>query len=97
VKLLRRVSRNVFRPVPNVESALVRLRRVAPAPDPRVVELVHAAFAHRRKTLASSLALAGEDRERVHAALVELGHPPDARAERLAPEDFRRLADILSA
>ena len=97
VKVLRRISRNVFHPVPNVESALVRLRRVAPAPDPAVVALVHAAFAHRRKALPRSVALAGGDRERARAALVELGHPADARAERLTPADFRRLADILAA
>ena len=97
VKVLRRISRNVFHPVPNVESALVRLRRVAPPPDPAVAELVHAAFAHRRKTLAGSLALSGGDRERAQAALIELGHPADARAERLSPDDFRRLAEILRA
>ena len=95
VKLLRKISRNVFQPVPNVESALVRLRRVSAAPGREVVDLIHAAFAHRRKTLAASLALAGGDRERAREALVELGHPADARAERLAPEDFRRLAEIL--
>ncbi|HYH59776.1 MAG TPA: 16S rRNA (adenine(1518)-N(6)/adenine(1519)-N(6))-dimethyltransferase RsmA [Thermoleophilaceae bacterium] len=97
VKVLRRISPNVFHPVPNVDSALVRLTRTAPPPDPRVAELVHAAFAHRRKALPRSLAHAGGDRERAQAALVEIGHPPDARAERLSPADFRRLADILRA
>lgn len=97
VKLLRRISRNVFHPVPKVESALVRLRRTGPPPDPRVAELVHAAFAHRRKTLPASLALASVDRARAQAALAEIGHPADARAERLAPADFERLAAILAA
>jgi 16S rRNA (adenine1518-N6/adenine1519-N6)-dimethyltransferase len=96
VKVLRAVSRNVFRPVPNVDSVLLGLRRVRPAADPGVRELVHGAFAHRRKTLAGSLALAaGYDaaaRERAREALVALGHPPDERAERLAPEEFRELA-----
>ena len=97
VKVLRRISRNVFHPVPNVESALVRLRRTAPAPDPEVVDLVHAAFAHRRKTL-PALARAGGPRPRSGAGgLVEIGHPADARAERLSPEEFRRLAEILRA
>ena len=62
-------------------------------------ELVRRAFAHRRKTLAGSLALAlgaqEGTRERVRAALVELGQPADARAERLSPEDFRALAKAL--
>jgi 16S rRNA (adenine1518-N6/adenine1519-N6)-dimethyltransferase len=96
VKVLRRISRNVFHPVPNVESALVRLRRVAGPPDPAVVELVRASFAHRRKALPRSLAEAGGDRERAREALVEIGQPVDARAERLSPDDFRRLADILA-
>jgi 16S rRNA A1518/A1519 N6-dimethyltransferase RsmA/KsgA/DIM1 with predicted DNA glycosylase/AP lyase activity len=31
-------------------------------------------------------------RERAREALVSLGHPPDERAERLSPEEFRELA-----
>src|SRR3954452_13920127 len=58
VRVERRVPRTVFHPVPNVESALVVLRRHLPPSDPRVISLVHAAFAHRRKALAGSLALA---------------------------------------
>ena len=58
VKVLRPVSRNVFRPVPNVDSVLLGLRRAGPGADPAIVALVHAAFAHRRKALAGSLALA---------------------------------------
>ena len=58
VKVLRPVSRQVFRPVPNVDSVLLGLRRRGPGADPAVTRLVHAAFAHRRKALAGSLALA---------------------------------------
>ena len=101
VKVLRPVSRHVFRPVPNVDSVLLGLRRHGPAADREVSALVHAAFAHRRKALAGSLALAPAlgtaVRERARAALVELGHPPDERAERLAPEEFRELAARLRA
>src|SRR5439155_17711892 len=42
------VSRTVFRPRPNVESALVAFRRVAPGIPANVKRLVEAAFAHRR-------------------------------------------------
>ena len=56
---------------------------------------MHHGFAHRRKALAGSLALADGApsgiRERARAALVELGHPPDERAERLSPEEFWEL------
>jgi 16S rRNA (adenine1518-N6/adenine1519-N6)-dimethyltransferase len=96
VRVLRSVSRNVFRPVPNVDSVLVGLRRVGPAPDPALRALVQDAFAHRRKALAGSLALApgrpAGVRERARQALVSLGHPSDERAERLSSEEFRSLA-----
>jgi 16S rRNA (adenine1518-N6/adenine1519-N6)-dimethyltransferase len=99
VRVLRKVPATVFHPVPNVVSALVLLRRTAPSPPPEVIGLIHAAFAHRRKALAGSLALAPggspEVRDRARAALEELGHPADARAERLAPADFVQLAGIL--
>jgi 16S rRNA (adenine1518-N6/adenine1519-N6)-dimethyltransferase len=100
VRVLRPVSRSVFTPVPNVDSVLVGLRRTGPAPVPGLRELVNAAFAHRRKALAGSLALAPGappgTRARARAALEQLGHPPDARAERLPPQDFRALYEILS-
>ena len=99
VRLLRRVPRTVFHPEPNVQSALVELRRRAPFPPASTVALVHAAFAHRRKALAGSLALAAGApegiRERTRAALGSLGHPPDARAERLEPRAFERLAELI--
>ena len=59
VEVVRPISRNVFRPVPNVDSALVRMRRIAPAPSDELAALVRAAFAHRRKALARSLEEAG--------------------------------------
>ncbi|HEV7586196.1 MAG TPA: 16S rRNA (adenine(1518)-N(6)/adenine(1519)-N(6))-dimethyltransferase RsmA [Solirubrobacteraceae bacterium] len=71
----------------------------APLPSPGLRALVSGAFAHRRKTLAGSLGLSGgapgRSREQVRAALERLGHPPDARAERLSPADFRELARLL--
>jgi 16S rRNA (adenine1518-N6/adenine1519-N6)-dimethyltransferase len=100
VEVLRPVARTVFRPVPNVDSVLLGMRRRNAAASPEVRNLVRAGFAHRRKPLASSLALASgqpaEIRQRTRAALEEMGHPPDERAERLAPEEFRALAARLN-
>ena len=87
----RPVSRTVFVPQPNVDSMLVAFRRrpgVAFGPDwAWTGTVVHGAFAHRRKTLANSLRLAG------------LPAPPadvaDLRAEQLPPERFRQLAEEL--
>jgi 16S rRNA (adenine1518-N6/adenine1519-N6)-dimethyltransferase len=96
VKVLRPVARTVFRPVPSVDSVLVGLRRHGGEVEPAMRALVHEAFAHRRKALAGSLALApgarADVRERARAALVEMGHPADERAERLSPPEFRELA-----
>jgi 16S rRNA (adenine1518-N6/adenine1519-N6)-dimethyltransferase len=102
VRVLRAIPRTVFHPVPNVDSVLVGMRRRrGPGREvsPALRRLVAGAFAHRRKTLAGSLALAGgapgRSREQVREALVALGQPADARAERLSPEDFRALAGAL--
>jgi 16S rRNA (adenine1518-N6/adenine1519-N6)-dimethyltransferase len=102
VETVRAIPRAVFHPAPNVDSVLVRLRRRAadsPPPSRALRALVSGAFAHRRKTLAGSLALSGRvsgcSREQVRAALQALGHPADVRAERLSPEDFRALELLL--
>jgi 16S rRNA (adenine1518-N6/adenine1519-N6)-dimethyltransferase len=93
------VSRTVFRPQPNVDSALVAFRR---RPQPESVpwrelkRLVEAAFAHRRKTLPNSLELAGlTDRDRAAEALAALGRSARTRAEDLAPDEFVELAQAL--
>lgn len=99
VKVIRRVPRTVFYPVPNVESAIVKLRRHSPPPSREVIDLVHAGFAHRRKALPRALSLApgaAEDvRDRAREALVRMGHPADERAERLVPAEFVELAEEL--
>jgi len=98
VRVLRAVSRTVFFPVPNVDSVLVGLRRTGPAAPPGLRALVQQAFAHRRKALPRSLDLARPGvRDAARAALEALGFPPDARAERLGPEDFRALYERLEA
>ena len=91
------VARSVFRPPPNVDSALVAFRRLPlPADFPRLKRVVEASFAHRRKTLPNSLSLAGlASRERGIAALAALGRSADARAEELEPTEFVELAAAL--
>jgi 16S rRNA (adenine1518-N6/adenine1519-N6)-dimethyltransferase len=88
------VSRSVFRPPPNVDSALVAFQR-NPLPK-RFAELkriIEASFAHRRKTLPNSLELAGAaTRAQAAEALAGLGRRADTRAEALAPAEFVELA-----
>jgi len=92
------VSRTVYRPRPNVDSALVAFRRVAMPDDyARVKKVVTAAFAHRRKTLPNSLELAGmASRQDAAAALAAVGRGASTRAEALAPLEFVELARELS-
>jgi 16S rRNA (adenine1518-N6/adenine1519-N6)-dimethyltransferase len=101
VKVVRRVPPTVFHPAPKVESAIVSMRRHSPPPEREVVDLVHAGFAHRRKALPRALSLAPRAapgiRDRARAALERMGYPADARAERLTPADFTRLAAELEA
>jgi 16S rRNA (adenine1518-N6/adenine1519-N6)-dimethyltransferase len=91
------VSRTVFRPRPNVDSALVAFsRRELPPTYARVKQVVTAAFAHRRKQLANSLELAGvASRSRAAEALAAIGREPSVRAEELAPPEFVALTDAL--
>ena len=91
------VSRTVFRPRPNVDSALVAFRRKPLPPEfARVKLVVSAAFAHRRKTLPNSLELAGlATREEAAAAVESLGRVASTRAEALNPDEFVALADAL--
>jgi 16S rRNA (adenine1518-N6/adenine1519-N6)-dimethyltransferase len=93
------VARTCFRPPPKVDSALVAFRRTRAWDSEleRVRILAQAAFAHRRKTLANSLELAGfVDRGRAVAALVELGRAQGVRAEELEPGELLRLSELLA-
>jgi 16S rRNA (adenine1518-N6/adenine1519-N6)-dimethyltransferase len=94
---LHPVSREVFRPKPNVESALVAFTRTGPAAAPQVKRVVEAAFGHRRKTLANSLSLgAVASREQAVGALEAIGRAANVRAEELEPAEFVALAGALA-
>jgi len=87
------VPAGAFRPVPRVESAVVRMAPFAPLPHPAADEaalakIVAAAFARRRKTLRNSLRACFTD-----ADFERLGVDKGLRAQDLAVADFVRLAD----
>ena len=90
------VAPTVFRPRPRVESALVAFERVEGPSLADVRPIVDAAFAHRRKMLANSLALSGlATRPAAETALREIGKAAGVRAEELAPPEFVALAGAL--
>jgi len=95
------VGRSVFWPVPNVDSALVRLDRREPpattATREQVFAVVDAAFAQRRKMLRSALATLAGGAEAATRAITAAGVDPQARGEALDVTAFARVAERLHA
>ncbi len=95
------VSRHVFWPAPNVDSALVAWeRQPPPATDvtrEQVFSVVDAAFAQRRKSLRASLAPWAGDAEAAERILRTASVDPSTRAERLTLSDFVRIASAAPA
>lgn len=98
--IARRVPASVFWPRPNVDSVLVRLVRRAEPPvavDPaRLFRVVDEGFAERRKTMRNALRRLGLSAAEAGEALARCGLEPNVRAERLALEDFARLAEAVA-
>ncbi|HAT1153287.1 TPA: 16S rRNA (adenine(1518)-N(6)/adenine(1519)-N(6))-dimethyltransferase RsmA [Corynebacterium striatum] len=95
------IGKNVFWPAPNIESGLIRIDCFEDAPWPiddatrkAVFPLVDAAFAQRRKTLRAALSGHFGGGPAAEEALVAAGIDPRLRGEKLAVEDFVRLAGI---
>ncbi|WP_243727039.1 16S rRNA (adenine(1518)-N(6)/adenine(1519)-N(6))-dimethyltransferase RsmA [Actinocrispum wychmicini] len=90
------VSRSVFWPVPNVDSALVRfVRREPPAnvDRERLFALVDAAFAQRRKTLRAALGGWAGSPARAGEILTRAGIDPAQRGEQLTVREFSRILE----
>lgn len=100
-EIVKRVSRTMFTPRPNVDSAVVKLTiedgRLA-VKDPLLYKkVVHAAFSSRRKTLENNLVNSFKlSRETAQKAIKDCGIDLKARGETLSPEKFAILADALS-
>ena len=99
-RLAGTVSRQVFWPVPNVDSVLVAFERDAvPRGDEtervRTFHAIDAAFQQRRKMLRQALApQLGGSSAAASALLERAGVDPTARGEMLAVDDFRRIAAV---
>ncbi len=91
-----KVSRQVFWPVPNVDSILVRFERhEQPGTEAErlaTFELVDAAFQQRRKMLRQALAVTLGDSTAASARLEAAGIAPTARGEELTVDDFLSVA-----
>ena len=95
------IGKNVFWPAPNIESGLVRIDVFENAPWPitdesraKVWPVIDAAFAQRRKTLRAALSGHFGSGAAAEEALRAADIDPKQRGEKLAVEDFVRLAGI---
>ena len=99
-KVVKRVSRNLFYPRPNVDSAVVKIEfergRVAVKDEKAYRQTVKCAFLNRRKTLENNLVNFFKlTREQAKSALMTAGVDEKARGETLSPHSFAKLSDVL--
>ncbi len=101
IESVMRVSRNVFFPIPDVDSELVKLTvrdvpAVSVADEALFFSIVRAAFGKRRKTLLNALSSSADlkwDRQRAHDVLDSAGIDPGRRGETLSLDEFAALAN----
>lgn len=100
-RITRTVPRRMFRPVPNVDSAVVRIDFVrykfGDTDVNKVADLVRASFRMRRKTLFNNLVSAGYAKDKAREAIERAGFAPDIRGERLSAEDYVKLYGELNS
>ena len=99
-KIVKRVSRNLFYPRPNVDSAVVKITfdrgRVAVKSEKAYRQTVKCAFLNRRKTLENNLVnYFSLSREQAKSVLAAAGVDEKARGETLSPQRLAILADVL--
>lgn len=99
-KIVKRVSRNLFYPRPNVDSAVVKIEfergRVEVKSEDAYRKTVRCAFLNRRKTLENNLVNSFKlSREQAKDVLTEAAIEEKARGETLSPERLAKLSDVL--
>lgn len=99
-KIVMQVPREKFTPVPNVDSAVVRIdidkEKFKKADKSAVRELVRKAFTSRRKTLVNNISAGYETSKEIAAQLLtKCGISPSARAEELSAEQFVLLSEAI--
>lgn len=99
-KIVKRVSRNLFYPRPNVDSAVVKITfergRLSVKSEKAYRQTVKCAFLNRRKTLENNLVnYFSLSREQAKDVLARAGVEEKARGETLSPQRLAILADVL--
>ena len=88
------VSRNVFVPVPNVDSAVVnlKLKKDRFEYEKTMFKLIKNGFENRRKTILNSFCKSGIEKEKIIKVLEKLDIDTRIRAEKLSLKDFKNIA-----
>jgi 16S rRNA (adenine1518-N6/adenine1519-N6)-dimethyltransferase len=99
-KKVLKISRNIFIPKPNVDSAVIRLDLYDESPyktkyEEEFFKLVRVAFAQRRKTLVNNMKQGNYDKEKVLEFIHQKGFNEAVRSEELNVRDFVELTEFL--
>lgn len=97
ISLICKAGRSSFAPPPKVESAVLSFEKITPPNISwgKLHRVVANAFLHRRKTLLNALILAGYEKEKISAALDQLGLPPTIRPEQISPAGYVQIGSLL--
>ena len=100
VKIVKRVPRTMFMPVPNVDSAIVEIKiNRSNLPGnldmDNLFRVISDCFSMRRKTLENNLKKYSQKGYDINQVLQDCGIKPGSRAESLSVEDFIKLAERL--
>lgn len=97
-ELLFYVPRTAFLPVPNVDSAVVKVQRLKNLPENLnwVFKIIEAAFQQRRKRLVNALTVLGFHKEQLKQIVQKIGYTETVRAEELKAEDYLKLSLFLT-
>lgn len=96
------VTADRFIPAPKVDSSVVRIKLhekkpYVPIDEPTFFRTIRASFEQRRKTLPNSLSSVFSEltKDELTAAIIECGHDPSIRGEKLSVAEFVALSDKL--
>ena len=99
-KIVRNVSRTVFKPVPNVDSCIIKIEKDKNKYNinncQKYIDFVSNSFRMKRKTLYNNLSTAGFDKEEIKKAISKIDLSESVRPENLTSEQFVLLFNYLT-
>ena len=99
-KIVKNVSRTVFKPVPNVDSCIIKIdidkSKFVLKDKKQYIKFVSNCFKMKRKTLYNNLSSNGYEKEKTILAIKELGLSETVRPENLTEKQFVELFNKLN-